>query len=63
MDQSHEIHWRADKRILNFFQGTRTHGIFYKQKSDLEIVGFINSDWEGENTDQNSTLGYVFMLS
>ena len=26
MDQPHEIHWRAAKRILNFVQGTRTHG-------------------------------------
>ena len=28
MDQTHEIHWRVAKRILNFVQGTRTHGIF-----------------------------------
>ena len=28
MDQPHEIHWRETKRILNFVQGTRTHGIF-----------------------------------
>ena len=48
MDQPHEIHWRAAKRILNFVQGTRTHGIFYKAKSDLERVGFTDSDWEGE---------------
>ena len=62
MDQPHEIHWRASKRILNFVQGTRTHGIFYKEKSDLELVGFINSDWAGDNTDQKSTSRYVFML-
>ena len=62
MDQPHEIHWRADKRILNFFQGTRTHGIFYKEKSDLDLIEFTDSDWAGENIDQNSTLGYVFML-
>ena len=36
MDQPHEIHWRAAKRILNFVQGTRTHGIFYKAKYDLD---------------------------
>ena len=62
MDYLHEIHWRATKRILNFVQGTRTHGIFYKEKSDLELVGFIDSDWESENIDQKSTSGYVFML-
>ena len=35
MDQPHEIHWREAKIILNFVQGTRTHGIHYVSKSDL----------------------------
>ena len=63
MDQTHEIHWREAKRILKFVQGTKTHGIFYAAKYDLELVGFTDSDWEGDNTDKKSTLGYVFMLS
>ena len=62
MDQPHDIHWRAAKRILNFVQGTRTHGIFYKEKYDLELVGFTDSDWEGDIIDRKSTSGYVFML-
>ena len=62
MDQPHEIHWREAKRILNFVQGTRTHGIFYKAKSDLELVGFTDSDWVGENRDKNYTSGYVSVL-
>ena len=44
MYQPHEIHWRASKKILNFFQGTPTHGIFYKPKSDLELLGFSDND-------------------
>ena len=51
MDQPHEIHWKASKRILNFVQGIGTHGIFYKAKSNLGLIGFIDSDWEGENID------------
>ena len=62
MDQPQEIHSKAAKRILNFVQGTRTHGIFYKEKSDLELIGFTDSDWAGDSTDRKSTLGYVFML-
>ena len=38
MDQPHEIHWRVSNRILNFVQGTKTHGIFYAAKYDLELV-------------------------
>ena len=62
MDQPHEIHWREAKRILNFVQGTRTHGIFYKAKSDLDLIGFIDNDWVGDNTDRKYTSRYVFML-
>ena len=47
MDQPHEIHWRAAKRILNFVQGIRTHGILYKEKYDLDLIGFTDSDWAG----------------
>ena len=50
MYQPHEIHWKVAKRILNFVQGTRTHGIFYKEKYDLDLIGFTNSDWAGDNT-------------
>ena len=40
--------------ILNFVQGIRTHGIFYEAKFDLDLIGFTDSDWEGDNKDQNS---------
>ena len=63
MDQPHEIHWRVAKRILNFVQGTRTHGIFYKAKSDLYLIGFTDSYWEGDNIDLKSTSRYLFMLA
>ena len=63
MDQPLEIHWRAAKRILNFVQETRIHGIFYKAKSDLDLIRFTDRDWAGDNKDKNSTSGYVFMLT
>ena len=53
MDQPHDIHWRVGKRILNFVQGTRTHGIHYVAQYSLELVGFTKSDWEGDNTVRN----------
>ena len=40
-----------------------THGIFYKAKFDLELIGFTDNDWVGDSTDRKSTLGYVFMLA
>ena len=50
MDQPHEINQRVSKRILNIVQGTRNHGIFYKAKYDIDLIGFTDSDWEGDKT-------------
>ena len=44
-------------------QGTRTHGIHYVANFDLELVGFTDFDWAGDNTDRKLTSGYVFMLA
>ena len=52
----------SSKNILNFVQGTRTHGIFYKSKFDLDLIGFTDSNWVGDNTGQKSTSRYVFIL-
>ena len=52
MDQPHDIHWRVAKIILNFVQGTKTHGIHYVAQSSLELVGFTESDCVGDNTDR-----------
>ena len=37
--------------------------MFYKGKSDLDLIGFTDNDWAGENIDQKSISRYVFMLS
>ena len=63
MDQPHAIHHKAAKIIMNFAQGTRTHRIFYAAKFDLELVGFTDSDWAGDSTDQKYTSRYVFILA
>ena len=52
MDQTHDIHWRSAKIILNFVQGTKTHGIHYVAQSSLELVGFTDYDWACDNTNR-----------
>ena len=43
-------------------QGTRNYGIHYVADSDLDLVGFTDSDWARDSLDQKSTFGYVFMF-
>jgi hypothetical protein len=63
MQEPHEIHWKAAKRILHYVQGTKSFGIHYAAGSSLELVGFTDSDWAGDCIDRKSTSGYVFMLA
>ena len=62
MQQPHDLHWKASKRILQYIQGTRTYDIHYAADSELELVGYTDSDWAGDSIDRKSTSGYVFMF-
>ena len=62
MQQPHDIHWKVAKRILQYIQGTKTYGIHYVADSELELVGYTDSDWAGDSIDRKSTSGYVFMF-
>ena len=63
MQEPHEIHWKAAKRILHYVQGTKHFGIHNVASSPLELVGFIDSDWDGNSSDINYTSGYVLILA
>ena len=43
-------------------QGTRNYGIHYVADYDLDLVGFTNLDWAGDNLDWKSTSRYFFMF-
>ena len=56
------MHWKETKHILHYVQGTREFGIHYFASDQLDLVGFIETDWVGDNTDRKSTSCFVFML-
>eukprot|EP00253_Pinus_taeda_P023103 PITA_23103 len=58
----HESHWKAAKRILHYVQGTVQFGIHYSAEASPLLVGFIDSNWAGDPDDRKSTAGYVFTL-
>ena len=53
MHQTHELHWKADKKILQYVQGTKNFGVHYTASSSLQLAGFSDSDWVGDPTNRN----------
>eukprot|EP00253_Pinus_taeda_P028107 PITA_28107 len=58
----HELHCNAAKRILRYVQGTITFGIHYAKGTALNLLGFTDSDWAGDNIDRKSTFEYSLSL-
>ena len=56
------MHWKASQRILHYVQGTIDYGIHYATGAQLDLRGFIVSNWAGYGNDRKSTLGFVFMI-
>ena len=54
-------HWNDVEWILNYLRGTSDTSICYTS-TDLQIKGFANSDFGGDNDGQNSTTRYTFTL-
>eukprot|EP00253_Pinus_taeda_P026375 PITA_26375 len=57
-----ESHWKVAKRILRYVRVTVQFGIHYSAEPSPLLVGFTDSDWDGDPDDRNSTVGYVFTL-
>ena len=60
MQEPHELHWKAPKRILRYVKGTSNFAIFYAVDCPLSLIGYTDSDWVGNGTDHKSTSSYVF---
>jgi hypothetical protein len=58
----HESHWNAAKVVLRYLNGTLDYGIKYTDASDVELIGYSDSDWAGNKDDQRSTSGYAFSI-
>lgn len=63
MEEPIELHYQVAKRVLRYLKGTVDYGLFYKKDESNELVGFSDSDYDGDLEDRKSTSGHVFMLS
>ncbi|XP_026428232.1 uncharacterized protein LOC113324112 [Papaver somniferum] len=62
MESPRQSHLQAAKRILKYVKGTTSMGIFYTISEDPKLVGFTDSDWDGDTEGRRSTLGYGFQF-
>ncbi|XP_026451231.1 uncharacterized protein LOC113351466 [Papaver somniferum] len=62
MESPRQSHLQDAKRILKYVKGTTSMRIFYTVSEDSKLVGFTDSDWDGDTEGRKSTSGYGFHL-
>ncbi|KAE8694724.1 hypothetical protein F3Y22_tig00110777pilonHSYRG00394 [Hibiscus syriacus] len=63
MSKPGKQHWEAVKWIFQYLKGTVGHGIgFGSQRDNHLVVGYVDSDYEGDLDNRRPTTGYVFTL-
>ncbi|RVW36737.1 Retrovirus-related Pol polyprotein from transposon TNT 1-94 [Vitis vinifera] len=40
-------HWKAAKKVMRYLQGTKDYKLMYRRTSNLEVVGYSDSDFAG----------------
>ena len=56
-------HYNGVKRVLRYVNGIEDYILLYKRgESNAELIGYINSDFEGDCNDQKSTSGHIFFF-
>ena len=56
------MHLITAKRSFRYLQGTSDVGLLYKKGEKSDLIGFINSDYVGDQDERKSTFGYAFMF-
>ncbi|XP_019430932.1 PREDICTED: uncharacterized protein LOC109338205 [Lupinus angustifolius] len=61
-----ESHMQAVKKVLSYVQGTSDCGVLFqvgRQKSELEVIRFVDAGYDGDLVERKSTFGYLFLLN
>lgn len=61
--KNNEELWKSLKRVLRYIQGTLALKLTYTRSNFVDLlVGYVDSDWGGSETDRKSTTGYLFKV-
>ena len=55
-------HLKGGKRILRYLKGITNFSLYYSISHDYKLVGYNNSDYNGDMDDCKSTIGFVFYM-
>lgn len=62
MQKPCEGHWSTAKGVLRYMKGNQGFGLKYTQVGDMSLIGYSNSDVDGDKNNGVSTSGYVMSL-
>eukprot|EP00253_Pinus_taeda_P031753 PITA_31753 len=62
MQKPCEGNWSVAKRVLKYLKGTQDFGIKYTQVDDFNLIGYSDSDFDGDKEIGVSTSGYAMSL-
>ena len=52
----------ATKHILRYLRGTIDYGLKYEASQNINLEGYVDSDWIGSAIDRKSTSGCFFIM-
>ena len=50
------------KHALRYMKGTIDYGLKYEANHNINLEGYVDSDWIGSTSDRKSTLGCCFSM-
>jgi hypothetical protein len=53
-------HWKTTKKALCYLQGTKHYMLLYKKTNNLEVISYLDADFEGCAGSKKSTSSYFF---
>lgn len=58
-----ELHWKSTKRILRYLKGTQNFGLIYNKEAEANLIGYVDSDYAGDQQDRLSVTGFAFKFA
>ena len=62
VNTSRHVHLIAAKHILRYLKGIVDYGLKYEANRNINLEGYVDSDWAGSAIDRKSTSGCCFSM-